>query len=73
MHPLVTGGRGDSSALNLQGIWCKEVAPMWDSKYTTNINVQMNYRPAEVCNLSSLHESLYCLIAAVCERGRKTA
>ena len=38
---LAAGGRSGSSALNLQGIWCKEFAPMWDSKYTTNINVQM--------------------------------
>ncbi len=70
---LVAGGREGSSALNLQGIWCKEFAPMWDSKYTTNINIQMNYWPAEVCNLSDLHDSLFSLIAATCEKGRKTA
>ena len=70
---MLSGGREDSSALNLQGIWCKEFAPMWDSKYTTNINVQMNYWPAEICSLSETHESLFSLIAAVCERGKKTA
>ena len=70
---LAAGGREGSSALNLQGIWCKEFAPMWDSKYTTNINVQMNYWPAEVCNLGDLHDSLFSLIAATCEKGRKTA
>ena len=70
---LLSGGREDSSALNLQGIWCKEFAPMWDSKYTTNINLQMNYWPAEVCNLSEVHESLFTLIRLVCERGRETA
>ena len=70
---LLSGGREDSAALNLQGIWCKDFAPMWDSKYTTNINVQMNYWPAEICNLSETHESLFSLIAAVCERGKKTA
>ena len=70
---MLSGGREDSAALNLQGIWCKEFAPMWDSKYTTNINVQMNYWPAEICNLAETHESLFSLIAAVCERGKKTA
>ncbi len=70
---MLSGGREDSAALNLQGIWCKEYAPMWDSKYTTNINVQMNYWPAEVCNLSETHESLFSLIRTVCERGKKTA
>ena len=70
---LVSGGREDSTALNLQGIWCREFAPMWDSKYTTNINVQMNYWPAEVCGLGDLHASLFSLIRTVCERGRETA
>ncbi len=70
---MLSGGREDSSALNLQGIWCKEFAPMWDSKYTTNINVQMNYWPAEICNLSEIHESLFSLIADICRRGKKTA
>lgn len=46
---------------------------MWDSKYTTNINLQMNYWPAEVCNLSETHESLFSLIRRVCENGKKTA
>ena len=70
---MLSGGREDSSALNLQGIWCKDFAPMWDSKYTTNINVQMNYWPAETCALQETHESLFSLIAAVCRRGKKTA
>lgn len=70
---MVAGGRADSTALNLQGIWCKDFVPAWDSKFTTNINVQMNYWPAEVCNLSELHESLFDLIRRVCERGKETA
>ncbi|MGI6173647.1 MAG: glycosyl hydrolase family 95 catalytic domain-containing protein [Christensenellales bacterium] len=70
---LASGGREDSAALNLQGIWCKEFAPIWDSKYTTNINVQMNYWPAEVCNMSALHKSLFSLIEEVARRGRETA
>lgn len=70
---IAAGGRSDSAALNLQGIWCKEFAPMWDSKYTTNINVQMNYWPAESCNLSEEHKSLFSLIRSVCDKGRETA
>lgn len=70
---LAAGGREGSSALNLQGIWCKEFAPMWDSKYTTNINVQMNYWPAENCALGELHDSLFSLIRTVCEHGKETA
>ena len=70
---MLSGGREGSSALNLQGIWCKDYAPMWDSKYTTNINVQMNYWPAEVCALPETHDSLFSLIEAVCRRGRNTA
>ena len=46
---------------------------MWDSKYTTNINVQMNYWPVETCGLSELHDSLFFLIRAVCEKGKETA
>ena len=46
---------------------------MWDSKYTTNINVQMNYWPVETCGLSELHDSLFFLIRAVCEKGKGTA
>ena len=70
---LVAGGREDSSALNLQGIWCRDFAPMWDSKYTTNINLQMNYWPAETVQLGETQYSLFSLIRTVCERGRETA
>ena len=70
---MLSGGREGSSALNLQGIWCKDFAPMWDSKYTTNINIQMNYWPAEVCALPETHDSLFSLIGEVCRRGQKTA
>lgn len=43
---------------NLQGIWCEKLEPTWDSKYTININTEMNYWPAEICNLSMCHEPL---------------
>ena len=54
-------------AANLQGIWNDSLAPPWESKYTININTQMNYWPAEVTNLSELHEPLFDLI----DRGKR--
>lgn len=70
---IVSGGREGSSALNLQGIWNAEFTPMWDSKYTININLQMNYWPVEVCNLSELHMPLMDLLETMQEKGRETA
>lgn len=70
---LACGGREGSTALNLQGIWNQEFIPCWDSKFTININTQMNYWPAEVTNLSAQHQSLFDLISRVRERGRDTA
>lgn len=70
---ILSGSRVGSAPLNLQGIWNQEYMPFWDSKYTTNINIQMNYWPAEVANLSQEHQPLFDLIALVCERGKETA
>lgn len=70
---IVSGGREGSSALNLQGIWNHQFTPMWDSKYTININLQMNYWPVEVTNLSELHMPLMELLEKMHERGRDTA
>lgn len=70
---MMCGGREGSAALNLQGIWCQEFVPSWDSKYTININTQMNYWPAEVTNLSELHGSMFALIRQIWEKGKKTA
>ena len=58
---------------NLQGIWNEKMLPSWDSKYTTNINLEMNYWPAEVCNLTWMNEPLFRLIREVSETGRQTA
>ena len=58
---------------NLQGIWNEKMFPSWDSKYTTNINLEMNYWPSEVCNLSELNEPLFKLIREISETGRQTA
>lgn len=70
---LLSGGRKNSAAMNLQGIWNQMFLPAWDSKYTININTEMNYWPAEVTNLSDQHQSLFDLIAKMRERGRDTA
>ena len=70
---LMSGGRENSAALNLQGIWNQAFVPFWDSKYTININTQMNYWPAEVTNLSETHASLFQLIDVMAQHGRDTA
>jgi len=59
---LIGSSRPGTMAANLQGIWNDQLAPSWDSKFTININTEMNYWPAEVCNLSELHEPLFDLI-----------
>ena len=63
----------DMNPANLQGIWNEKMYPSWDSKYTTNINLEMNYWPSEVCNLTELNEPLFKLIREVYEQGKQTA
>ena len=58
---------------NLQGIWNDSLAPSWDSKYTININTEMNYWPAEVTNLSEMHEPLFDLVDNARANGREVA
>lgn len=70
---LISSSRQGSLPANLQGIWNDKIEPPWDSKYTININAQMNYWHAETCNLSECHEPLFDLIERMRERGRKTA
>ena len=70
---LISSSRPGSMAANLQGKWNDKLAPAWDSKYTININTEMNYWPAEVCNLSELHEPLFALIENAREDGRRVA
>lgn len=70
---IVSGSRQGSSPLNLQGIWNAEFMPMWDSKYTININLQMNYWLAWSGNLTWLHEPLLDLLETMHEPGKKTA
>lgn len=70
---LISSSRPGSLPANLQGIWNKDMLPPWDSKYTININIEMNYWPAEICNLSECHLPLFDLIERMRVRGRKTA
>ncbi|SDM57572.1 alpha-L-fucosidase 2 [Catalinimonas alkaloidigena] len=58
---------------NLQGIWNPHMRPPWSSNYTININTEMNYWPAEVTNLSELHQPLLDFLATLAQTGRATA
>lgn len=70
---LIASSRPGSMAANLQGKWNDQMQPSWDSKYTININTEMNYWPAEVCNLSELHTPLFELIENARADGRNFA
>ena len=70
---LVSGSREGSEPVNLQGRWSEAVLPNWGSKYTLNINTEMNYWPAEVTNLSECHQPLFDMIKDLSENGAKTA
>jgi alpha-L-fucosidase 2 len=70
---LISSSRPGDLAANLQGIWNDSLAPSWDSKYTININTEMNYWPAEVTNLSEMHVPLFDLVDRAREDGRNVA
>lgn len=71
---LISSSMGKSGqAANLQGMWNNSLYAPWDSKYTININAEMNYWPAEVCNLSETHEPLFSMIRDLSETGAITA
>jgi alpha-L-fucosidase 2 len=70
---LLGSSRPGSAAANLQGVWNDAMMPAWNSKYTININLQMNYWPAEVWNLAACHEPLFDLIERVRASGRAIA
>ncbi len=70
---MIAGSRPGTQALNLQGIWNPHIQPPWNSNYTTNINAQMNYWPAEVCGLGECHEPLLDLIGELSISGSRTA
>ena len=70
---MISSSREGTYPANLQGIWNQELEPPWGSKYTVNINTEMNYWPAEVMNLSDCHDPLFNLIDECVESGRITA
>lgn len=70
---LISSSLPGGQPANLQGIWNKEVVAPWDGKYTVNINLQMNYWPAEVTNLSECHEPLFRMLEDLSEAGKETA
>ena len=70
---LIASSREDNLPANLQGIWANKIQTAWNSDYHTNINVQMNYWPAEVTNLSELHSPLLKFIKSLQEPGSRTA
>lgn len=70
---LISSSRKGTQPANLQGIWNEDLRPAWSSNYTTNINVEMNYWSAEICNLSECHEPLFKMIKEVSEVGAETA
>ena len=70
---LMGSSRPETMPANLQGIWNDKIAPPWNSDYHININVQMNYWPADVTNLSEMQEPLWDLLDNLRVRGRKTA
>jgi alpha-L-fucosidase 2 len=70
---LIASSRPGTQPANLQGLWNDDVNPAWGSKYTININTEMNYWPAEVTNLAECHEPLFDLVEELREPGRRTA
>lgn len=70
---LIASSRPGGQPANLQGIWNESLNPPWDSKYTCNINTEMNYWPAEVCNLAECHIPLFDALDDLVISGRKTA
>ena len=70
---LISSSRPGSMAANLQGLWADGYTPPWNSDYHININLQMNYWPAESCNLSECHTPLFDGIEALAVEGQKTA
>ncbi|PTN09553.1 glycosyl hydrolase family 95 catalytic domain-containing protein [Mangrovibacterium marinum] len=70
---MISGSQPGSQPMNLQGKWNDRVDPPWDCKYTTNINAEMNYWPAEMTNLSELHEPFLKMVKELSQSGRETA
>lgn len=70
---LISSSRDGSLPANLQGIWNDSLTPPWESKYTVNINTEMNYWMAETANLPECHLPLFEHLKRICENGKETA
>jgi alpha-L-fucosidase 2 len=70
---LISSSRAGGLPANLQGIWAEEISTPWRGDWHLDVNVQMNYWPAEVCNLSDLTQPMFSLIASLQQPGAKTA
>lgn len=70
---LISSSRPGTLPANLQGIWANKIQTPWNGDYHTDVNVEMNYWPAEVTNLSEMHLPLFDLIESLVEPGQKTA
>jgi alpha-L-fucosidase 2 len=70
---LIASSRPGTQPANLQGIWNDHTRAPWSCNYTININTQMNYWPAETCNLEECHKPLFGFIERLAENGRRTA
>ena len=70
---LISASQPGGQPATLQGIWNDKMNPPWDSKYTININTEMNYWPAEPTNLTEMHEPLVQMVKELSETGRQTA
>ena len=72
-YVLISTSREGTEAANLQGIWNEDMNPSWDSKYTTNINLEMNYWPVETGNLAECAEPLIKLVKELTDQGSQVA
>ena len=70
---LISSSQPGNQPANLQGIWNHKLNPAWDSKYTVNINTEMNYWPAEITNLSEMHQPLFSMLKDLAETGKESA
>lgn len=70
---LISSSRPSGQPANLQGIWNDSINPSWGSRYTLNINTQMNYWPAETANLAECHEPLFAAMEELAISGARTA
>ena len=70
---LISSSQPGGQPANLQGVWNHKMDPAWDSKYTININAEMNYWPANVANLAETQEPLFSMIRDLSVTGAKTA